>query len=33
MLNWKIRLALLSTTLTTLAMLSGTVVFGGGFHW
>jgi hypothetical protein len=33
MLNLKIRLALLMTSLATVAWVGGAVVKGGGFHW
>lgn len=33
MLHWKTRLALLLTSLSTLAWVGGAVVKGGGFHW
>ena len=33
MLHWKVRLALLLTSLASIAMVGGAVVKGGGFHW
>ena len=33
MLHWKIRLALLLTSLSTLAWVGGAWVKGGGFYW
>jgi hypothetical protein len=33
MLHWKIRLALLLTSLSTLAWVGGAVVKWGGFYW